>query len=213
MKQYLLIAISSLLSAVLAILAYRYIDPPKEVIIRETVAARYTNFDQMDVSKQRLFLSASPTDFSSAAEAVIPAVVNIKTIQGGGGFDLWGSASVGSASGSGVIISDDGYIVTNNHVIEDSDEIEVTLNDKREYRAELIGTDPSTDLALIKVNAKDLPSLEFGNSDSLRVGEWVLAIGNPFNLESTVTSGIVTGLSPLSKPMLPSIRAIAAVPW
>ena len=192
MKQYLLIAISSLLSAVLAVLAYRYIDPPKEVIIRETVAARYTNFDQMDVSKQRLFLSASPTDFSSAAETVIPAVVNIKTIQGGGGFDLWGSSAVGSASGSGVIISDDGYIVTNNHVIEDSDEIEVTLNDKREYRAELIGTDPSTDLALIKVNAKDLPSLEFGNSDSLRVGEWVLAIGNPFNLESTVTSGIVS---------------------
>jgi Do/DeqQ family serine protease len=192
MKQYLLIAISSLLSAVLAVVAYRYFDPPKEVIIRETVSARYTNFDQLDVSKQRLFLSASPTDFSNAAERVIPAVVNIKTIQGGGGFDLWGSPSVGSASGSGVIISNDGYIVTNNHVIEDSDEIEVTLNDKREYRAELIGTDPSTDLALIKVNAKGLPALEFGNSDSLRVGEWVLAIGNPFNLESTVTSGIVS---------------------
>lgn len=192
MKQYLLIGITSLLSAALAVLAYRYFDPPQEVIIRETVSAQYTNFDPMEVSKQRVFLSAAPTDFSNAAEAVIPAVVNIKTIQGGGGFDLWGSPAVGSASGSGVIVSDDGYIVTNNHVIEDSDEIEVTLNDKREYRAELIGTDPSTDLALVKINAKNLPALEFGNSDSLRIGEWVLAIGNPFNLESTVTSGIVS---------------------
>ncbi|TXB61801.1 Do family serine endopeptidase [Phaeodactylibacter luteus] len=192
MKQYLAILISSLLSAALAIAAYRYFEPHREVVIRETVSARYTNFDPMDVSKQRSFLSSAPTDFSAAADRVIPAVVNIKTVQSSGNFDLWGSPAVGSASGSGVIISEDGYIVTNNHVIEDSDEIEVTLNDKREYEAELIGTDPSTDLALIKIKAQGLPALEFGNSDSLRVGEWVLAIGNPFNLESTVTSGIVS---------------------
>ncbi len=192
MKQYLVIAVSSLLSALIAVTAYRYFEPSKEVVIRETVSARYTNFDQMDVSKQRNFLSSAPTNFIAASERVIPSVVNIKTIQGGGGFELWGGAAVGSASGSGVLVSADGYIVTNNHVIEDSDEIEVTLNDKREFKAELIGTDPSTDLALIKIEGEALPALEFGNSDSLRVGEWVLAIGNPFNLESTVTSGIVS---------------------
>ncbi|MCB0593712.1 MAG: Do family serine endopeptidase [Lewinellaceae bacterium] len=192
MKQYLIIGASSLLSALLAILIYRVFDEPREVIIRETVPARYTNFDPMDVSKQRLFLSSSPTDFTAAAESVTPAVVNIKTVQGGGGFDFWGGNTLGSASGSGVIISPEGYIVTNNHVIEDSDDIEVTLNDKREFEAELIGTDPSTDLALIKIKGKGLPFMEFGNSDSLRVGEWVIAVGNPFNLESTVTAGIVS---------------------
>ncbi|MCB9294113.1 MAG: Do family serine endopeptidase [Lewinellaceae bacterium] len=192
MKQYVLIGVSSLLSALLAILIYRFIDEPREVIIRETVPARYTNFDPMDVSKQRIFLSSSPTDFIAAAESVTPAVVNIKTVQGAGGFDFWGGSSLGAASGSGVIISPDGFIVTNNHVIEDSDDIEVTLNDKREFSAELIGTDPSTDLALIRIKGKGLPYLEFGNSDSLRVGEWVVAVGNPFNLESTVTAGIVS---------------------
>ncbi|MCO6490343.1 MAG: Do family serine endopeptidase [Phaeodactylibacter sp.] len=192
MKQYVLIGVSSLFSALLAIMIYRFFDEPREVIIRETVPARYTNFDPMDVSKQRIFLSSSPTDFIAAAESVTPAVVNIKTVQGGGGFDFWGGNSLGAASGSGVIISPDGFIVTNNHVIEDSDDIEVTLNDKREFSAELIGTDPSTDLALIRIKGKGLPYLEFGNSDSLRVGEWVVAVGNPFNLESTVTAGIVS---------------------
>jgi len=191
MKQYLVIGLSSLLSALIAVAAYRYFEPQKEVVIRETVSARYTNFDQMEVSKQRQFLSSSPTHFTAAADHVIPAVVNIKTTQGSS-FELWGGSGVGSASGSGVLISDEGYIVTNNHVIEDSDEIEVTLNDKREFKAELIGTDPSTDLALVKIEGDGLPTLDFGNSDSLRVGEWVLAIGNPFNLESTVTTGIVS---------------------
>lgn len=192
MKQYLIIGISSLLSALLAITVYRYLEDPQEVIIRETVPAQYTNFDPLEYSKQRRFIASAPTDFTAAAELATPAVVNIKTVQGGGSFDFWGSSSYGTSSGSGVIVSPDGYIVTSNHVIEDSDEIEVTLNDKREFRAEVIGTDPSTDLALIKVKAKKLPAVEFGNSDSLRVGEWVLAVGNPFNLESTVTAGIVS---------------------
>ncbi len=192
MKQYAVIGISSLISALLAVSVYRYFEQPREIHIRETIPARYTNFDALEVSKQRSFLSSSPTDFIAAAEAVTPAVVNIKTVQGGGGFDFWGGNSLGSASGSGVVISPDGYIVTNNHVIEDSDEIGVTLNDKRDFTAELIGTDPSTDLALIKIKASGLPFMEFGNSDSLRVGEWVIAVGNPFNLESTVTAGIVS---------------------
>lgn len=191
MKQYLAIGIASLLSAILAIGIYRYFEPTKEVIIRETVPAQYTNFDPMEVSKQRHFLASAPNHFTQAAEAVTPVVVNIKTIQRSG-MDFWGNAEAGTSSGSGVIISSDGYIATNNHVIEDSDGIAVTLNDKREFEAELIGFDPSTDLALLKINQDELPYVEFGNSDSLRIGEWVLAVGNPFNLESTVTAGIVS---------------------
>jgi len=96
------------------------------------------------------------------------------------------------ATGSGVIISEDGYIVTNNHVVTNADNIEVTLNDKRTYEAKVIGTDPSTDLALIKIDETELPYLTYGNSENLEVGEWVLAVGNPFNLTSTVTAGIVS---------------------
>jgi serine protease Do len=96
------------------------------------------------------------------------------------------------ASGSGVIISNDGYIVTNNHVVEKADKITVATNDHRTFQAKVIGTDPSTDLALIKISATDLPIVKLGNSDDARVGEWVLAVGNPFNLNSTVTAGIVS---------------------
>ena len=97
--------------------------------------------------------------------------------------------------GSGVIISNDGYIMTNNHVVEGGDELSVTLNDNRTFKAKLIGSDPSSDIALIKVEAKDLPTIPFGNSENLRLGEWVLAVGNPFNLTSTVTAGIVSAKS------------------
>src|SRR5574344_48042 len=96
------------------------------------------------------------------------------------------------ATGSGVIISSDGYIVTNNHVVNGADELTVTLNDNREFSARIIGTDASTDLALIKVDGKNLPTRPIGNSDELKVGEWVLAVGNPYNLSSTVTAGIVS---------------------
>ena len=95
-------------------------------------------------------------------------------------------------SGSGVIISTDGYIVTNNHVVADADSITITLNDKREFVAKVIGTDPSTDLAVVKIETNDLTPLEYGNSDNVEVGQWVLAVGNPFNLTSTVTAGIVS---------------------
>lgn len=99
------------------------------------------------------------------------------------------------ASGSGVIISADGYIVTNNHVVQDADEILVKLNDKKEYKGRIIGTDKTTDLALIKVEADNLPAIPIGDSDKLKLGEWVLAVGNPFNLTSTVTAGIVSAKS------------------
>ena len=95
-------------------------------------------------------------------------------------------------SGSGVIISNDGYIVTNNHVIDGADEINVNLYDNREFKAKVIGNDPNTDLAVIKIDASNLSYLTFANSDDVQVGQWVLAVGNPFNLSSTVTAGIVS---------------------
>lgn len=96
------------------------------------------------------------------------------------------------AYGSGVVLSPDGYIVTNNHVVEGAAELTVTFNNKTERKATIVGTDPTTDLALIKVDAQDLEYLVFGDSDKVRVGEWVLAVGNPFRLNSTVTAGIVS---------------------
>ncbi len=96
------------------------------------------------------------------------------------------------AFGSGVIISDDGYIITNNHVVDQMNSIEVILNDRRSFNAKVIGTDPSTDLALLKIDAKNLPYLTYGNSDALKLGQWVLAVGNPYNLTSTVTAGIIS---------------------
>lgn len=108
------------------------------------------------------------------------------------GFDEYPQQRERINSGSGVIISSDGYIVTNNHVVQGASAIEVTLTDNRMYRANLVGTDPVTDIALLKVEATGLPALIFGDSDKLRLGEWVLAIGSPFNLKSTITAGIVS---------------------
>jgi len=194
MKNIALIFSVSLLSSALSVFLYRYFEKPT-IIYREAPSAVYTNYsdptsEMLSGKIQRNFISSSPTDFISAAEAVTPAVVNIKASQSSD-FDFWGG-TYGGSSGSGVIISEDGYIVTNNHVIEEGKRLEVTLNDHRKYPAKLIGTDPSTDLALLKIDAKGLPNLIFGNSDKIRIGEWVLAVGNPFNLESTVTAGIVS---------------------
>ena len=142
-------------------------------------------------------------DFTDAVEQSIDAVVHVKTKE----FReyavnplyefFFGDQPSGDPPpilgfGSGVIISGKGYIVTNNHVIQGSDEVLVVLNDKREFNATVIGADPSTDIALLKVDAGDLTALKFGNSDALKLGEWVLAIGNPYNLTSTVTAGIVS---------------------
>ena len=145
----------------------------------------------------------APVDFTQAAERSVEAVVHVKTkyyrqqyvdpfYHFFFGRPQQSQQPSAMASGRGVILSNDGYIVTNNHVIEDANEIEVVLNDKRTFAAQLIGTDPNTDLALLKIEATDLPTIEIGNSDDLRVGEWVLAVGNPFNLTSTVTAGIVS---------------------
>lgn len=165
-------------------------------------------------------MPAQPVDLTFAAEKALPAVVHIRYVQNSkvqtvevqsdpfSDFfdDFFGSPGRGNggtqkrqvqtpkreATGSGVIISADGYIVTNNHVVEGADQLTVTLNDNREFSARIIGTDKSTDLALIKIDGKNLPTLPIGDSDKLKVGEWVLAVGNPFNLNSTVTAGIVS---------------------
>jgi len=198
MKKYLIVLISSLVSALLAILFYQqFLEEPQKVVVRDIVPTSFTTNqssqpDVFDVSPSRIMPLQEPTSFVDAARLVTPAVVNIKTVQSTGSFNFLRGGSVGTASGSGVILSTDGFIVTNNHVIKDSDEIRVTLSDKREFEAKLIGTDPSTDLALLKVEGTELPALTFGNSDSLQIGEWVLAVGNPFNLSSTVTAGIVS---------------------
>ena len=147
--------------------------------------------------------STKNLDFTLAAEKTVNTVVHIKSeyIQNYQSDPLldffWGpNGSRGDrtqiATGSGVIISSDGYIVTNNHVIEDASKISVTLNDGRELIAECLGNDPNTDLALLKVDQKNLVFAEFGNSDDVKLGDWVLAVGNPFNLTSTVTAGIVS---------------------
>ena len=148
--------------------------------------------------------SFAPVDFTEAAERSVEAVVHVKTkyyqqqqyvdpfYQFFFGRPQQSQQPSAMASGSGVILSDDGYIVTNNHVIEGARDIEVVLNDKRTYAAQLIGRDPNTDLALLKIEATNLPVITIGNSDDLKVGEWVLAVGNPFNLTSTVTAGIVS---------------------
>lgn len=149
-------------------------------------------------------------DFTQVAEKSIGSVVHIINTAGvnrrshsrgqsqndlfdqffGNGMPQEQGPRVGS--GSGVIINGDGYIVTNNHVVKEADDLEVILNDKRKFKAKLIGTDPSTDIAVVKIEEKNLPSLKFSNSDAVKIGQWVLAIGNPFNLTSTVTAGIVS---------------------
>ena len=160
-------------------------------------------------------IQIQPVDLTKAAENSVNAVVHIKSTQEekvktvtvrdpfydffgemfgnrGGGQQQRVKTPEKVGFGSGVIISKDGYIVTNNHVIDKADVISVKLNDGREYQGRIIGTDPSTDLALVKIEGEDLPTIPVGDSDQLKIGEWVLAVGNPFNMTSTVTAGIVS---------------------
>jgi Do/DeqQ family serine protease len=154
--------------------------------------------------------SVTDNDFTQAAEKTVNAVVGVKSTQmvqtqqyqsmdpffqfffGNRGGMQQPQQKAREGYGSGVIISSDGYIVTNNHVIANADQLQVTLNDQRQFEATLVGTDPTTDIALLKIDAKDLPTIVFGESDKLKIGEWVLAVGNPFMLTSTVTAGIVS---------------------
>lgn len=155
-----------------------------------------------------------PFDFTRAADRAMPAVVHIKAMEsretaiqrqrqsnpfrfffGDDFLPFDDYARPRSGTGSGVIYTSDGYILTNNHVVEFADEFEITLHDNREFKARLVGADPSTDMAVLKIDANNLPAIELGNSDDVKVGEWALAVGNPFDLTSTVTAGIISAKS------------------
>ncbi len=184
--------------AFVAVWAYSsFFDQPEVVTIKEDHPIKYANYPADS--------QVTLPDLTFAAEKSVHSVVHIATQSVRNG--QWSTGNpfldqffgprrsqpqVRQGFGSGVILSGDGYIVTNNHVIEGAQNIKVILNDKREYEATLVGTDPSTDIALLKVDADDLSYLTYGNSDELKLGEWVLAVGNPFNLTSTVTAGIVS---------------------
>ncbi|NUQ26218.1 MAG: trypsin-like peptidase domain-containing protein [Saprospiraceae bacterium] len=177
------------LSAFFAFMLFQYTLPSAAPALQSQDAdVQFTNYQTggqnpaLNVSPKLLNGEIAP-DFRVISRQATASVVNI-TSKGVNGYR--------TSSGSGVIMSSDGFIITNNHVLEDGNDYEITLHDKRKLTATVIGVDPTTDLALIKVNASRLQPVVFGNSDQVEVGEWVLAVGNPFNLNSTVTAGIVS---------------------
>ena len=203
MRRFSSLFLAAVLGSVCTVASYKFLDEDSNRVKIEYAAnvpiskVAYTTNEKGE---------AVPLDFTAAAEKVMPAVVHIRSTYESTAdartnvpdpfrefFGIpKGEFGPKQAGGSGVIINADGYIVTNNHVVEDADEIEVSLLDNRTYTAEVIGTDPDTDLALIKIKEEGLPYLSFVDSDKAKVGEWVLAVGNPFNLNSTVTAGIIS---------------------
>ncbi len=190
-KNLLIILSTSLISAIFAVFLFATYSKNQRLQQDTYLPVKLTSYDDAIFSGklQRKFLSSAPTNFIEAAKRVTPAVVNIKALQGVGST-IWGRGS-----GSGVLISPDGYIVTNLHVIDNSAKIEIALDDRREYEADIVGYDKSSDIALLKIDGNNFPHIIIGNSDSVQVGEWVLAVGNPFNLQSTVTTGIISAKS------------------
>ena len=219
MKKISLFVLAAFLGAILALGGAQWMGLGKTVLVKNATESVPATLVHMPVASNNGTMVN--LDFTQAAEKTLPVAVHIQSsvkmksreLAGGFNFDqlpeqfrqFFGEPFGGQqpnereipeqqmmGSGSGVLISQDGYIVTNNHVVADADALTVTLNDHRTYDATVIGTDPSTDIALIKIEEKGLPSAKFANSDDLKVGEWVVAVGNPFNLESTVTAGIVS---------------------
>src|SRR6478609_2401997 len=190
--------LSSVMGGMISLFGYKALSKDQSSQYNDPAYTKLVNM-MADTSQ---FKVPEGLNFVYAAQIVNPAVVHIINKMDAGyqeedpmnQFFGMPPESMGPqmSSGSGVIISTDGYIVTNNHVVEGASKIEVTLNDKRSYVAKVIGTDPSTDLSLLKIEETNLPFVKFGNSDKVLVGEWVLAVGNPFNLTSTVTAGIVS---------------------
>ena len=199
MKKFSTLFLVSLLSGAVTLGAYKLLFDTNGYFSNHSTSGITTATNSYG---KKIGLSADILDFTDAAEKTIHTVVHVKNVsrrtvsnpileyfygyKGGQSQEQIGT-------GSGVIISEDGYIVTNNHVIKDASEIEITLNNKKSYPAKLIGTDSKMDIALLKIDAKEkLPYTVFANSDSVKIGEWVLAVGNPYNLTSTVTAGIVS---------------------
>ena len=204
-----LTAFVAIVSALVTVAAYHYVDNKINPV---SFQQNQMSTPVARVSYSPMIAAAGQVDFRYAAKITTPAVVHIKTSYAprkmtrndqynpfrdffGDDFNPFGQPyqqQPSESSGSGVIISNDGYIVTNNHVIDGGDKVDVIIANKKSYEAKVIGTDPSTDLALLKIDENNLSYIPFGNSDSVEVGQWVLAVGNPFNLESTVTAGIVS---------------------
>ena len=213
-KQVLTIILVAILSATVALFGYDYMQKrnasskQSNQAIREYSDNFSQEFNQNNVRLASMTTSEGYPDFTKAAEKTIHGVVHVKTTKAPSKrrqqyidpfefFFGFGNREMGPPQpqvgfGSGVIISKDGYIITNNHVVAGASEVSVTLNDNKEYIATVIGADPETDIALIKIEGDDFKYVSFGSSDDLQVGEWVLAVGNPFNLTSTVTAGIVS---------------------
>jgi serine protease Do len=206
MKRFGSLFIAAVLGSLCTVASFQWLDKDSQHVKLDYMASVPTSKVAYKVNEDG---KAVPLDFTTAAEQVTPGVVFIKSTQESGGSDSQDEEAQGAdpfreffgprtqrgpvqSSGSGVLINENGYIVTNNHVVDGADVVEVTLYDNRTLKAEVIGTDPDTDIALIKINAKGLPHLSFVDSDKPKVGEWVLAVGNPYNLTSTVTAGIIS---------------------
>ena len=218
-RQLLLIVAVSAVSAIGSVWCYSKFVNPKSISVVSADTKLPVNYAGF-IDKNNVATPGAPVDFTQAADAAVPAVVHIKTKipakrvsnqlprnnQGGmddffNQFFNFGPSIIPEqrGSGSGVLISEDGYIVTNNHVVADgengtgiADEISVTLSNKKSYKARVIGRDPSSDLAVIKIDGNGFPFLVYGNSDNARLGQWVLAVGYPLTLETTVTAGIIS---------------------
>ena len=218
MKKLLLIVLVAVLGGLVALGGANYLGWGQTKYVE--VGSTPTSLTRFANAPSNRVVPAPTEGFVTAADRALPAVVHIKASKpagrggrGGNPFgidpdqlpdafrDLFGNPGRGGddreaplqqGSGSGVIVSSDGYIVSNNHVVEDAEDLEVVLNDERTYKATVIGTDPTTDIALIKIDETDLQPIQFANSDEVKVGEWVVAVGNPFSLTSTVTAGIVS---------------------
>jgi len=200
MKQILSLIASAVIGGLLVLGGNYYLNPTQANL------AEKENFSQeiknLNVSAAN---GTAPLDFTAAAEKAMPAVVHIsaigaETTAGRSGdpfrdfFEGFGSRGPQKGTGSGVIYSSDGYIITNNHVVDFAEKVEVTLNDNRKFSADVVGTYPKADLAVLKIEANNLPTVRKSDSDGAKVGQWVLAVGNPFNLNSTVTAGIISAL-------------------
>lgn len=199
-RQFLLgVFLSAVFGGMIVLVGVQIVTPDhvEHQSIQERQQVQLTNYDNNNED----YIVPEGLNFVHAAAKVTPGVVHIRSRYNTGGqsqnpldnfFRPYGNGAPAQSSGSGVIVSSDGYIVTNNHVIEDASEVQVILNDNRSYEAKVIGADPQTDLALLKIDEESLTFVSYGNSDNVRIGEWVLAVGNPFNLTSTVTAGIVS---------------------
>ncbi|GGF73452.1 trypsin-like peptidase domain-containing protein [Wenyingzhuangia marina] len=198
MKQNIKLFVVALLGGFISLTLYNRLITPERQQVNQTETV---NHFPVYTNNSKLVAAENSVDFTTAAEATVNAVVHVTNTSVGVQQDPFSQLFFGQGygreykrvgTGSGVLISPDGYIITNNHVIDNATDLEIVLNNKKRYKAELIGTDKATDIALLKIDAEDLHYITFGDSDATKIGEWALAVGNPYNLTSTVTAGIIS---------------------